>query len=68
MTGTNTSPLIVPPGAKKVRGTTWIKLFSNACMQRALGSNPLCVVAPGKNGDSFTLDMATSVVAYGMVR
>ena len=37
-------------------------------MQRALGSNPLCVVAPGKEGDSFTLDMATSAVAYGRVR
>ena len=33
-----------------------------------MGTNPLSVAAPGKNGDSFVLDMATSAVALGKVR
>ena len=39
-------------------------LLSN---QVTLGTNPLSVAAPGKNGDSFVLDMATSCVALGKV-
>ncbi|XP_054166083.1 uncharacterized oxidoreductase YjmC-like [Oppia nitens] len=31
------------------------------------GTNPLTVAAPANNGDSFVLDMATSVVALGKV-
>ena len=33
-----------------------------------MGTNPLSVAAPAKNGDSFVLDMATSAVALGKVR
>lgn len=51
MSFTNTSPLIVPTRARKV----------------TLGTNPLSVAAPGKNGDSFVLDMATSCVALGKI-
>ena len=32
-----------------------------------MGTNPLSVAAPGKDGDSFVLDMATSAVALGKV-
>ena len=39
-------------------------LLSN---QVTLGTNPLSVAAPGKSGDSFVLDMATSCVALGKV-
>ncbi|KAK2569542.1 malate dehydrogenase [Acropora cervicornis] len=39
-------------------------LLSN---QVTLGTNPLSVAAPGKNGDSFVLDMATSCVALGKI-
>ena len=48
---TNTSPLVVPTRAKKC----------------AVGTNPITLAAPGKNGDSFVLDMATSAVAVGKV-
>jgi len=51
MSFTNTSPLIVPTRAREV----------------TLGTNPLSVAAPGKNGDSFVLDMATSCVALGKI-
>lgn len=34
---------------------------------RTLGTNPVCMAAPGKDGDSFVLDMATSNVAWGKV-
>ncbi|KAG5890481.1 hypothetical protein JTB14_013423 [Gonioctena quinquepunctata] len=51
MSFTNTSPLMVPTGAKKA----------------ALGSNPLSLGAPGLNGDSFVLDMATTAVAVGQI-
>ena len=37
-------------------------------MQYALGTNPLSFGAPGKDGDYFMLDMATSAVALGKVR
>ena len=37
------------------------------CLQPALGTNPLAVAAPGNDGDSFVLDMATSAVALGKV-
>jgi hypothetical protein len=32
-----------------------------------LGTNPLSLAAPGLNGDSFVLDMATSAVAMGKI-
>ncbi|XP_077567271.1 putative oxidoreductase YjmC [Stigmatopora nigra] len=51
MSFTNTSPLVVP-----TRG--------RAC---TLGTNPISVAAPSKDGDGFVLDMATSAVALGKV-
>ncbi|XP_063052850.1 uncharacterized oxidoreductase YjmC-like isoform X2 [Engraulis encrasicolus] len=51
MSFTNTSPLVVPTRAKEC----------------TLGTNPLSVAAPAKEGDSFVLDMATSAVALGKV-
>ncbi|KAK3603644.1 hypothetical protein CHS0354_017361 [Potamilus streckersoni] len=51
MAFTNTSPLLVPTRAKK----------------EALGTNPICMAAPAKDGDSFVLDMATTAVALGKV-
>ncbi|XP_069681972.1 uncharacterized oxidoreductase YjmC-like [Periplaneta americana] len=51
MSFTNTSPLMSPTRAK----------------QSALGTNPLSLAAPGKNGDSFVLDMATTAVAVGKI-
>ena len=51
MSMTNTSPLMSP-----TRSTG-----------AALGTNPLSVAAPAKNGDSFVLDMATTAVAVGKV-
>lgn len=45
----NTSPLMVPTRAK----------------ERALGTNPLTIGAPGLDGESFLLDMATTAVAAG---
>lgn len=32
-----------------------------------LGTNPLSLAAPGKEGDNFVLDMATTAVAVGKV-
>lgn len=52
MAFTNTSPVMVPTRAKKP----------------TLGTNPLTLAAPGENGDSFVLDMATTGVAIGKVR
>ncbi|CAN9499081.1 unnamed protein product [Ophioblennius macclurei] len=51
MSFTNTSPLVVPTRAKEC----------------TIGTNPISVAAPGKDGDSFVLDMATSAVALGKV-
>lgn len=51
MSCTNASPLVAPSGGRK----------------KFLGTNPLSVAAPGKDGDSFVLDMATSAVALGKV-
>nr|XP_045581329.1 uncharacterized oxidoreductase YjmC-like isoform X2 [Procambarus clarkii] len=51
MSFTNTSPLVAPTRAKT----------------GALGTNPIAVSAPAKNGDSFVLDMATCVVAVGKI-
>uniref|UniRef100_A0A3Q0SEA3 Malate dehydrogenase n=1 Tax=Amphilophus citrinellus TaxID=61819 RepID=A0A3Q0SEA3_AMPCI len=51
MSFTNTSPLVVPTRAKEC----------------TLGTNPMSVAAPAKDGDSFVLDMATSAVALGKV-
>lgn len=47
----NTSPLLVPTRAKQV----------------TLGTNPINLAAPAKDGDSFVLDMATTAVALGKV-
>ncbi|XP_064168141.1 uncharacterized oxidoreductase YjmC-like [Anguilla rostrata] len=51
MSYTNTSPLVMPTRAKEC----------------TLGTNPISVAAPAKDGDSFVLDMATSAVALGKV-
>lgn len=51
MAFTNTSPLLVPTRSKT----------------EVLGTNPICVAAPGKDGDSFVLDMAVTSVALGKV-
>lgn len=51
MSFTNTSPLIYPTRSK----------------ERTFGTNPITLAAPGKNDDSFVLDMATSTVAFGKV-
>lgn len=32
-----------------------------------MGTNPLALGAPGKDGDSFVLDMATTAVAVGKI-
>ncbi len=48
---TNTSPLVYPTRSKT----------------RTFGTNPLTLAAPGKENDSFVLDMATSAVAFGKV-
>lgn len=32
-----------------------------------LGTNPICLAAPAKDGDDFVLDMATTSVALGKV-
>ncbi|KAK7109474.1 uncharacterized oxidoreductase YjmC-like [Littorina saxatilis] len=51
MAFTNTSPLLVPTRARKP----------------TLGTNPLSLAAPGNQGDSMVLDMATTAVALGKV-
>ncbi|XP_052808258.1 uncharacterized oxidoreductase YjmC-like isoform X2 [Mya arenaria] len=51
MAFTNTSPLLVPTRAK----------------ESVLGTNPICVAAPGNHGDGFVLDMATTAVALGKI-
>lgn len=48
---TNTSPLMSPTRSKTA----------------ALGTNPLSLAAPAKDGDSFVLDMATTAVAVGKI-
>ncbi|XP_046393170.1 uncharacterized oxidoreductase YjmC-like [Ischnura elegans] len=48
---TNSSPLVSPTRSKAA----------------ALGTNPITLAAPGVNGDSFVLDMATSTVAVGKI-
>ncbi|KAM9495185.1 LOW QUALITY PROTEIN: putative oxidoreductase YjmC [Clarias gariepinus] len=48
---TNSSPLVVPTRAKEC----------------TLGTNPISIAAPAKDGDSFVLDMATSAAAIGKV-
>lgn len=48
---TNTSPLMSPTRSK----------------ESALGTNPLSLAAPAKDGDSFVLDMATTAVAVGKI-
>lgn len=51
MSFTNTSPFMSPTRSKKA----------------ALGTNPLTLAAPGENGESFILDMATTTVAVGKI-
>ncbi|XP_028166929.1 uncharacterized protein LOC114357507 isoform X1 [Ostrinia furnacalis] len=51
MAFTNTSPLLAPTRSK----------------QSALGTNPMSVVAPASQGESFYLDMATTAVAVGKI-
>ncbi|CAD5207061.1 unnamed protein product [Bursaphelenchus okinawaensis] len=51
MSFTNTSPCVYP----------------NRSREQALGSNPICCVAPAKNEDNFALDMASTTVAFGKV-
>ncbi|CAG9563787.1 unnamed protein product [Danaus chrysippus] len=51
MAFTNTSPLLAPTRSKK----------------SALGTNPLSVVAPAANDETFYLDMATTAVAVGKI-
>ena len=46
---TNTSPLVAATRGK----------------EPFYGTNPISMGAPGKDGDSFMLDMATTVVALG---
>ena len=36
-------------------------------LQPTIGTNPISVSAPGRGGDSFQFDMATSAVAQGKV-
>jgi LDH2 family malate/lactate/ureidoglycolate dehydrogenase len=47
----NTVPLAAPTGAK----------------ERALGTNPISFGAPGKDGDAFVINMATTAVAVGKI-
>ncbi|KAL0279211.1 UNVERIFIED_CONTAM: hypothetical protein PYX00_000817 [Menopon gallinae] len=51
MSFTNTSPFLCPTRSKEA----------------ALGTNPISLAAPGKNSDSFVLDMATTTVAVGKI-
>ncbi|KAK9679663.1 Malate/L-lactate dehydrogenase [Popillia japonica] len=51
MSFTNTSPFMAPTRGK----------------QAMLGTNPLSLAAPGKEGDNFVLDMATTAVAVGKI-
>lgn len=51
MSFTNTSPFTFPTRSKEA----------------ALGTNPIAFAAPGKDGDHFVLDMATTAVAVGKV-
>ncbi|KAI8419893.1 hypothetical protein MSG28_008518 [Choristoneura fumiferana] len=51
MAFTNTSPLLAPTRSKKA----------------ALGTNPISVVAPGSNGETLYVDMATTAVSVGKI-
>ncbi|XP_037962310.2 uncharacterized oxidoreductase YjmC [Plutella xylostella] len=51
MVFTNTSPLMAPTRSK----------------ESALGTNPIAVVAPAAQGETFYLDMATTAVAVGKI-
>ncbi|XP_017781988.1 PREDICTED: uncharacterized oxidoreductase YjmC isoform X2 [Nicrophorus vespilloides] len=51
MSFTNTSPFMAPTRSKEA----------------VLGTNPISLGAPAKDGDSFVLDMATTAVAVGKV-
>lgn len=44
---------------------SFVNLFDG--LQSALGTNPVSLAAPAKDGDSFVLDMATTAVAVGKV-
>ncbi|XP_069110958.1 uncharacterized oxidoreductase YjmC-like [Argopecten irradians] len=51
MAMTNSDKVMVPTRAK----------------ERSLGTNPISMSAPGKDGDNFVLDMACTTVAWGKV-
>ncbi|XP_057653836.1 (2R)-3-sulfolactate dehydrogenase (NADP(+))-like [Diorhabda carinulata] len=51
MAFTNTSPVMVPAGAKQV----------------CLGTNPISIAAPAECGDSLVVDMATTAVSVGKI-
>lgn len=42
-------------------------MFKFSVFKPSIGTNALSVAAPGRAGDSFLLDMATSAVAFGKV-
>ncbi|GAA6101380.1 uncharacterized oxidoreductase YjmC-like [Tachysurus ichikawai] len=50
-------------------GIGWVVAYSKSNTPHicTLGTNPISVAAPAKDGDSFELDMATSAVALGKV-
>lgn len=52
VTSSATYPILVPTGAR----------------EPALGTNPIAFAAPGAEGDSFVLDMATTTVAANKVK
>ncbi|XP_026743737.1 uncharacterized protein LOC113505307 [Trichoplusia ni] len=51
LTFTNSPPVLVPTRSK----------------ERALGTNPIAMAAPGTNGDQLGVDLATSTVALGKI-
>src|SRR5262245_50987328 len=48
---THVDPMVLPFGAK----------------QPFCGTNPICITAPGQDGQCFCLDMATSVVSWNLI-
>ncbi|XP_075981124.1 (2R)-3-sulfolactate dehydrogenase (NADP(+))-like [Anticarsia gemmatalis] len=51
ISGTNSSPIMVPTRSK----------------ERALGTNPIAMAAPAGNGDKIVVDMASTTVAMGKI-
>uniref|UniRef100_A0A6P7GEE7 Uncharacterized protein LOC114337120 isoform X3 n=1 Tax=Diabrotica virgifera virgifera TaxID=50390 RepID=A0A6P7GEE7_DIAVI len=52
MAFTNTSPVMVPAGAKDV----------------CLGTNPISIAAPGEGNDRMVMDIATTAVSFGKIQ